>query len=252
MSASTETPPRGRREHRAGESVLTALWPPAGVIYLAVLVAAMAAGLWHEAIYPPREALQPAPLPTLQTLAVGQVAFFLLIYPLILLRRSCRQPIRPNLARRVVEAAGLFAVTVPFYLAASYLGDAVASDVIRVALYVACLVPLSLVAGSLLARARAAPAVLLGMLIVAMGLPAAYYLAREFFAASAGGWLWQLSPASFAWELARARGGGCLPGPAWAVLVWPGVAAGAALAGALVGSNRRGQPIGRPGCGDSP
>ena len=239
MSASTEKLSRSGCGRRAGGGLAAAIWQPAGVIYLAVLLVAMAAGLWHEAIYPPREALQPAPLPTLQTLAVGQVAFFLLIYPLILLRRISRQPIRHKWARRVIETAGLFAVTVPFYLAAAYLADAVASDVVRVAIYMACLVPLSCVAGSLLARARVAPVVLLGMLIVAMGLPAACYLAREFFAARPGFWGWQLCPASFAWELARARGGQCLPSPAWAVLVWPGVAAGAALLGALLGHNRQ-------------
>ena len=70
---------------------LAGIWRPAGAWYLALCLAGLAIGLWPDCIYPASLRLGPvpAPLPALATLAVGQSAFCLLVYPLILL---CRVP----------------------------------------------------------------------------------------------------------------------------------------------------------------
>jgi hypothetical protein len=234
MSASTESPsPTDRASSPAdpppGRGPLAAVWRPAGALYLLFCLAGLACGLWPEAIYPSRSALRPAPLPTLQALAVGQVGFFLLAYPLVLMRRRRRAPGGRWLPDAAVESAGMLVAALPFYTAAAYLADAVAADVVRVATYLACLAPLSWAVGAQLAERRAVAGALLTVLVAAFGLPGAYYLAREFLGAAPGNWLWRAGPATFAWELSRARGGSWLPRPAWAVGLWPGVAAAAAL-----------------------
>ena len=58
------------------------IWRTGGVWYLAVCVLGLAAGLWPDAVYP-REGVVAAPLPTLHTLAAAQVAYFLLIRPVL-------------------------------------------------------------------------------------------------------------------------------------------------------------------------
>jgi len=250
MSASTESRrcgsgpdgPGGETGGAGGDrrqSILAAAWRPAGLAYLACLLAAMAGGLWPEVLYPSHDALRPAPLPVLRALAVGQVGFFLLVYPLVLLRRADRGQVRRYWAEAAVESAGLMVVAVPFYVAAAYLADAVAADVVRVAVYVGCLMPLSWSAGAWFRSPRATSIVVLAVLAAALGLPAAYYISREFLAAEAGNWLWRLAPATFAWQLAGSRAGSWLPGPAWAVLLWPALAAAAVLARLLATGRSR-------------
>ena len=69
-------------------TIFSAFWRPVGVIYLLVCLAGLGAGFWPDVIYPSPPDFHPAPLPVLQTLAVAQVGFFLLIYPIILFRRN--------------------------------------------------------------------------------------------------------------------------------------------------------------------
>ena len=216
-----------RAEPRRPGRLRAAVWRPAGLLYLAAMLAGLAAGLWPEAIVPRSRQLAAAPLPTLQTLAVAQVAFILLIHPLVILHRSSRGPITSYWPQTVVESAGMLLVTAPLYVAAAFLADAVAADVIRTALYVLCLWTVSWAAGKHLAfRHRGHWAILLVLWVLALGGPAAYYIARELLTTPARAtWLWHLSPATFAWQTAQARQGGYLPTPIWPALIWPGLAA---------------------------
>ena len=245
MSASTEptrAPPSGGAAGLG--SVLAAAWQPAGLLYLAVCLVALLVGLCPEAIYPSRLDVPPAPLPALQTLAMGQGLFVLLVHPLIVLWRSERGRAGRRRAATLVESLTWLALTVPLYAAAAWLADATAADVLRAAAALLLLWPLSWAAGRLVAKRPAArPGVFLGLLVMA-ALPAAHYIAREFLGVFASDWLWDLAPVTFLWQAAASRAGGVVPTPLWAPLVWLVLAAALALAGVLPG--RLGRAGGQP------
>lgn len=211
-------------------------WRPLGVLYLAVLLLALAAGLWPEAIYPPRYGQQPVLLPALQTVAIAQAGFALLVYPLAVLRRAAREPQTP--ARRplrsaAAEVALFFLVAAPFYFVGAFLADAVWPDVVRAVLYLACVWAFALAAGLLLrTRPVARTPVVLALVLIALALPAACYLVMEFLAPMDPGvyqfmapparlaWLWHLGPFTNAWLAAASRGPSPLPTPLWPCLLW--------------------------------
>lgn len=231
----------------AGRSLLWAPWRGGAAIYLAVLAGAMAIGLWPASIYPSRDAFPPAGLPVLQMLAVGQVGFVLLIYPLILLARRRREGMWTHLpvwcaATMVVESAWMLAAAAPFYVAGAYLADATTVDAVRTAGYVALVFPVAWSAQGWLAGGPASRSCgLVAMLIAAIGLPAAYYISREFFGVApqgGGDWLLRLGPGTFAWATARSRQGSWFPRPLWAALVWPTIATAAAVGRALLPSGK--------------
>ena len=68
------------------------------------------------------------------------------------------------------------------------------------------------------------------LLVVALELPAGFYIAAEFLTRDTVLLLWRLGPATFAWEVASPSRGVYWSGPtwpllAWPLLAWPGVAA---------------------------
>jgi len=200
------------------------LWQGAGLWYLGFCLAGVAAGLWPEAILASKSGPRPLPLPTLQTLAVAQAAFFLLVYPLAILRRS-ENAEKPGAVRSLSslavfgETVVLLIVSAPFYYVSAYLADAVTADAFRASIGVACLVPLSWSAAAWLCRGgvwRAAAGVLL--LVAALGLPAATYIAAETLKPEWADSLWRLSPATWLWQNADSRLVSVLPRP-----LWPGV-----------------------------
>jgi len=226
---------------------LPGAWGPLGAIYLLFLLAGLAAGLWPEAIYPPRHGQRPVLRPALQTVALAQAAFALLVYPLAVLRRAQRDPItppRPYWRHAAAEVGLFFLVALPFYLVGAFLADAVWTDVLRVAIYLVSLWAFVLAACALL-RDRPAwrPLVMLLLVLIALAAPAACYLAMEFIAPMDPGtsrfmappaklaWLWRLSPAMNTWMTAASRSGPWLPSPLWPVLLW---LASAALCAAML------------------
>ena len=237
MSASTD-PHRARSHHAGPRGLLDAAWRPAGLVYLACCLAGLLAGLYPQAVYPARSAVTAAPLPALRTLAVAQALFILLAQPLIALRRAERGLARRYWAETILESATWLVATVPFYTAAAYLGDATAVDVLRTAVYLACLWPVAWAAGALLARRGAARAPVGLLLLVAAALPGVHYLFREFLPVYRAAWLWQLAPATAAWDAAASRAGTLLPRPLWSLAAWPAVAL-ALLAGSVLGKQPR-------------
>lgn len=225
-------------------------WRAAGLLYLAVLLAGLAAGLWPETLWPAVERRDAAPLPTLQTLAVAQLMFFLLVYPMVLLKRFAPrpnhpggEPKRPYWRLVVPESLLLLVLGGPFYLPAAFLADATTTDAVRCAICVASFLPLVWVAGAHLARARrGTSAVTLGLLVVALGLPAAYYVAIEFLPPAAAHWASTGTPAMIVWRNAAARIDTPWPGPLWALLAWPAVAAVAAALGLIIPARNGGSP----------
>ena len=188
---------------------------------LCTLAASLAAGLFPEAIAPDIDGIAPRTLPVLQCLALGQAAYLLLIWPL-----ATRGGSLPSLLGMLGMSLLL---SLPAWALAAVLSDAVAIDVARTALYLLLLCPLSLVAARGLSRPSGRTVLLLGLLIIVLGLPAGYYIVREFIAVSPLGAverIWQLGPLTTAWEVATPRSGHWLPQPVWAALVWVVVAVG--------------------------
>ena len=245
-SQQTLTPPVGRW------TILSAFWGPVGAIYLLTCLGGLAAGLWPDAIYPSSGDFRPAPLPVLHTLAVAQVGFFLLVYPIVLFRRNSLQsetlptgrqvrnpplraaagpkPCLPAGRYEIFETLGLFLATVPFYVAAGWVADATVVDCLRTGIAVAAICPLGWVAGRLLARPAARGPVLAGLLGITIGLPGLYYIFRDFLRILPAEWMiWYLSPVTFVWSASAARNSSLFPEPIWAFLIWPCAAAIGAL-----------------------
>lgn len=229
MSASTDHPgpstAAGAKNAPADSaSPLSFFWRAGGLGYLAMLLAGLAAGLWPAAIYPQRGDISAAPLPTLQTLAEAQLAFILIVQPLLVMWRADRSPAGVSSAALMWESVLLLGIAAPFYAGAAWLADATAADVARTAFYVLCCWPMGWAMAYHLrpGGARSAAIVLLAM--VAIGLPALYYLAREFLLPGGPAekllWLWQIAPATFAWDVAASRTASWLPQPLWAGVVW--------------------------------
>ncbi len=197
---------------------LGAVWYPGGVLYLATILSGFAVGLYPQVTVGVRLPVGSVPLPTLRTLAVAQVIFALLIYPLILLGRAERKKMPWFSPAVLAESLAMFLVTVPFYLAAGYLGDAVARDVIRTVIYVAGVWLVGVSFGRyLVCHQRGRWIVLLALVVAAVGLPCVHYIAYEFMNVT---WVWRISPAMFAWETARPRLETFLPRPLWGLLIW--------------------------------
>ena len=245
MSASTDDPcPLGQPPPSGAAEptplpLLASAWRAGGLYYLAACLVALLVGLNPQAIYPPRREILPAPLPVLQCLAVVQALFFLLVHPLLMMwRADRRRQSRPeHWAGPLVESATWLAATTPLYLAAAWLSDATATDVGRSVLYAAALCLLAFAAGTLMRTWKAARPVVLLLLLVAAALPAVHHIAREFFGVLPAEWLWDLAPATFAWQTAESLSPALIPRPLWALLAWPALAAALAAVALLRPAN---------------
>jgi hypothetical protein len=198
-------------------------WLPAGLAWGTVNLAALAVGLFPQIIIAPDVAGAMVVPPALRTLAVGQVAFLLLAYPLILSRRMAKPSLAPTRVAVVMEAVLWMLAAAPFLATAGYFCDATVQDVVRTAVFTAS----AFVAGWGLAAlagmwaGAAGMAVLIGVMAV-LGGAGANYMAMEFWPASPLEWLWRACPVTFAWSLAGARQQSWIPLPIWAWLIWPG------------------------------
>lgn len=238
MSASTDLSRPGRPD--------ACPWRPAGLLYLASLLAGLAAGLWPETIWPALAQADAAPLPTLQTLAVAQLAFVLVVYPMVLLGRFGRlestddapdpRPADRHYWRAVLAESAMFMLlAVPFYVPAAFLADATVADVVRHVICIGSFMPLAWLAGAHFAQGRrGAWVVILALLAAALGMPAACYIALEFLTPGLAHWLGQATPALLVWRAAASRSADLLPQPVWAWLGWLALAALAAATGAVV------------------
>ncbi|HHH75652.1 MAG TPA: hypothetical protein ENL03_01345 [Phycisphaerae bacterium] len=160
-------------------------------------------------------------------MAVGQVGFFLLIYPVILLTRAKRSDgLGKMFPASVIECAALLAISVPLLIVAAFLSDATASDAVRVMILEISLLPVSLACGLWLRRPRMRTVVWTVMILSVLALPAVYYVFYDFLPAVKARWLWDIAPVTLVWQNASARGGSWMVAPAWAQFAWLAVAAG--------------------------
>ena len=183
------------------------------------MLAALALGVWPRAV---TVRVNPTfPPPALQALVVALVVFLLLVWPLMVLARSARgAPDRGG--RLAVEGLAYLLAATPLLAIAAYLADATVADVARSLLWVAALWPLATGAGLWLSRSTP-ELVLMDLLLIVLGLPAAAYVAGEWMVLSPGGpaaALARLSPVLFGWRIAASRQVPVLPSPLWPMLMW--------------------------------
>jgi len=208
----------GDPESRSG--ALDALWRPAGIAYLAAMLVGLAVGLWPVSIRGSVNPYWPASVPAVQTLAVAQALFYLLVYPVIVLFRSRTSRGWRAWPDAIVEMLFWTAISAVFYVPAVWLSGSRPYDAIRAAAYICCLWPVVLACGALLAsNSRAGVGAMFISVLAALGLPWLWYVSAEFFPQLA--WsdvLWRFCPAAGAWEIAAPDGRW---GPLWAMIVWP-------------------------------
>jgi len=203
------------------------------VIYLAMLLVALAAGLWPGAIHHSQTHRAGAPLPTLQTLAVAQCCYFLLVWPIVIAARSDggRGPLG---AAAVAETIVLVVAAIPFYVAGAYFADATVVDLARTATAVCAGLPLAWAGSLWVATCRPGrPWVALSALALVFGGAVGCYVVREFLSGGAAGaarMAWQISPITFAWQAAQSQVQRWFAEPLWPMASWVLAAAMAGLA----------------------
>ena len=184
------------------------------------LLAGMVVGFWPEAIYLPHISTASPVLPVLETLAVAQVSYLLLGYPLVLWsRRRCGA--KGSYLTAAGEAGLMLLTGLPLLIVGAFFSDGGWHDVLRVELLCVTLLPLSLAAGLGAAQPYRRSIVSLLMLLLTVGLPAAWYIATEFVPVADSSWLWQPGPATYAWQNAQ-RGPGWLVQPLWPAMIYLG------------------------------
>ena len=208
-------------------SLLSYAWNPAGAVYLVICLISLAVGFWSDVILP-RVTPGASPLLAMQSLGVGQVFFFLLVYPVILFSRSSRgqNPWRifPGC---IIECLTMLLVSGPVLFVAAFLSNAEFQDVTRLITLELSLLPLSWACGMWLTRARARTAVMLAMGVFVLALPVVYYICYDFLPGMDAKWLWDIAPVTLVWQNASARNASWLARPIWAQLVMLTAAAGA-------------------------
>ena len=225
MSAAIDKP-------RGGRSPRPPYWGLSGLGWCFANLLALSVGLFPRIILASSQADSAGPPPALRALAVGQVAYLLLVYPLVLLARAGRgeraeppQSSSPLALRAVAPEWLLWLLTaLPFLAVGAYLADGTAADAVRVALLSALLLPTAWALARLARRGGTTMSLVLLLVVLAvLGGPAAWYLAVEFAPSPPPAWLWYAWPAALAWSAGAARADAWLPQPLWAWLLWPGV-----------------------------
>ena len=244
------------------------LWAPAGVVFLAGSLAALAAGAFIEWIMPSHVAQLLQTPPTLRLLLAVQAGGLILFAPLVMAKRRGAgsgpvgssgdtgfQPVADEAEANAQRARGPFYLTTcaelalllvasaPFYVVAAWLGDATVVDVARGVLYIVGVALGAWGLGLWAADGRGwlLTAAALVAALAAVGAPVTYYLLAEL-AGSAGRvqWLWSAGPVTCAFSVGQSRLDSLLPQPLWAWLLWPAVGAALAFGRLLVGADKSG------------
>jgi len=210
------------------------------------MLIALAVGLWPQSVSPSGspsgDPYRPAAVPVVQTLAVGQVAFWLLAYPVIVLFRASRQAWRwwPDAAVETIFWTLLGAV---FFVPAVWLSDSVPGDAVRAAVYIATLWPLAWVGGAWLSSGRTGRSCVVFIFVfAALGLPGLWYTFAEFFPSlGCSEMLWRLCPGMQAWSVSSARGSAGGLAPLWAFIVWPAASTAIFVLWTIQKTQKRGQ-----------
>ncbi len=213
------------------------LWGPADVVYLAVSVVALGAGLFPELLLQPDLARGFISPPALQVLLAAQAGLLILFCPLLLARRRAPHSAAGGLLARFALASGEFILlliaSLPLYWAAAWFGNAAAADVVRGVLYLVAVAVATW--GLSLWAVRDSPAgalaVSLASALIVVAAPVSYYLLAELTRLSVRpDWLWSAAPVTCAFSVGASRGGSWYPAPLWAWALWPIVGVALTLA----------------------
>ncbi len=212
-----------------------------GVVYLLFVTIGLAAGLWPEAIWPGHAESADPTLPLLQTVVIAQILFALVAYPTIIIRRQLCDSANTAAATIPViatarEAVIMLLVALPAYVAGWWFSDAVLTSALQSVLHVAAVFACVVLACGADARGGRGGAVVLAMLVmlvIAIGLPAGWYISAEFFdRPHVSDVLWNISPLLRGWTIAaggaEVSSGQNTPWFAWSA-IWVPVGAGIRL-----------------------
>jgi len=216
------------------------LWRPAGVVFLVVSAAAVAAGAFPELLFPRHVAQRMTAPPALPGLMAAQ-AVFVMIFCTLLLRPRAGRGLGLYLLETVGEYILWLAVSVPLYVVAAWLSDATVREVIRGVLYLSAVAAGAWGLGLWFVSGRPAmmTAAVLVAVLAAAGLPVVYYLLAELAASPPGAaWLRWAGPATCAFGLTAARGGRWYPSPLWSWALWLAVGVLAGFARLVVSPRR--------------
>ena len=207
--------------HAAG--VLEAMCRPAGIAYLAVMFIGLVVGLRPDSIRGAHVPYSQFSVRAVQTLAVAQVAFYLLVYPVITLFRMSGQRSWRCWPDAIVEALFWAVITSVFYVPAVWLSASSPVDAIRATGYVCCFWPLAWVCSLWLVSGKPAASLLMCISVfTALGLPWLWYVSAEFFpGAGFSDVLWDISPLTRCWDIAAPSSSGTPLGPIWSIILWP-------------------------------
>jgi hypothetical protein len=233
MTALTAKP--GAADHQ-----LPVLWDRMGLAFVVLSLGFLAAGTFPELFLPAHIHATIATAPALSLLLAGQALAIVLLGPVTARTIAC-----PGLASLHFGLRWLLYLLacLPLYAVAGWLSDATAGDVVRGLLYLLAvgLGAWGLALWAALDRPWVLPVVTLAGLLLAFAGPVAAYIMAEF-ADQTPLWLWQLSPATFAFDQGAPRGPTWYPQPLWAWGVWPVMGVVLALARLLIGSRSGSQP----------
>jgi hypothetical protein len=212
--------PQHRRQAGVAGTPAGGWWQAAGLLWATINLAAAAVGVFPAAISPAAREAGPV-LPALKALAVGQAGFLLLVYPLVLARRTSQRG-RADWSLRLGEMALWLIVAAPFAAACAYFSDAGVTDAVRAELMMVAAFPAAWGLAALANKGRkGASACALAAVLLVLGGAAAAYLAAEFWPGGCPGWLWEGCPILLAWTCAAGRHGSWVPLPLWGLLWWP-------------------------------
>ena len=198
--------------------LLANFWKPSGVIYLGFCLIGFISGLWVDVIYVNPNTITTAAVPVFHTLGLSQVLFFLLVWPLTILRRN--KTIATSISAAVIEFIGFFIASVPFYFVGARFSDATMIDFLRTIITVSPFCLFGLAAGRLMTYRGVHPWVLLGLVIITIAPIGIYYIFSEFLYKVPAEWIWNVAPVSFTWTNSTQRIPAILPKPLWVWYFW--------------------------------
>lgn len=198
-------------------------WRPAGLVFLALSLAALAAGVFPDRLLPARMTSAGAAPPALSVLLAGQTVLLVLFFAFAWARKSAGAV---GLGRQVLSCLIEFLFWVvpclPLYVMATWLANATAGDALRGVGFLSCVWVLAagLAIWSAADRPAISTAIALACGLLALAWPVAAYFAIELGLSDIPG-----GPVTAAYLTAAARGG--TPLALWQWLAWP--VAGVAL-----------------------
>jgi hypothetical protein len=193
------------------------------VAYLAVLVTALACGLWPGSIHPGRRAPDAARLPVFSTVTAGQVIYFLLIWPVVAafrIRLKRWEYWRDSL----LEMAILLVLSVPWWVCGAWIASVGPQTAVWGAAHVTAAGLVGLALGAWAKRGKAGGLAVLAGALLSIGWVCFWYIAADLLLMESRDTIWSLSPVLRTYSLSRPQLASTGPGAFWPISIWLGAA----------------------------